>query len=247
MGGLVSLCIGAPALSLAATGCAYNPQIERSQFFLVSDVQLGALSEEAWTQARQEMPVSVDTDARARVHQVAERVLRAAGEDPGLWQTELFEAPEINAFALPGRKIGLHSGLVAFATSDDELASVIGHEIAHVKLRHGAERVSQDLAARGLIGLATGEDADAARVFGIATTLGLILPYSRTHELEADRLGLQYMANAGYDPFAAVSLWERIASQSRQPDVLAFLSTHPSGSMRVKSLRAEAVRLTGRD
>lgn len=239
--GLSGLCF---LLTVFGGGCTYNPVLEREQFLLVSDPWVESLSQEAWLEARRDLTVSGDKAARERVQRVATRVLLAAGEDPLLWETELFSQPDINAFALPGRRIGVYSGLLEYTLNDDELAAVLGHEIAHVKLHHGAERLSQDLAARGVTDLAAAGDADAARIFGLVTTLGLILPYSRRHELEADRSGLQYMARAGFDPFEAVALWARIAAQTERAQPIAFLSTHPADSVRITALRTEATRLS---
>ena len=132
------------------------------------------------------------------------------------WEFALVDSEEVNAWAMPGGKVAVYEGLLEVADTRAELAAVIGHEIAHVIAQHGAERVSQ----------------------GLLTQLGVMLPYSRLQENEADRLGLIFMAMAGYDPRAALEVWQEMARRSEQPGVPAFLSTHPTDQQRIEQIRS---------
>lgn len=231
-------------LSWFTAACAYNPLLDRDQLILVPDSELVSMAQSSWSAIAQETPVSRDAGKIARVDRIGARVLSGMGEKTAVWEIKVFEDESLNAFALPGGKIGMNTGMVAFCRSDDELAAVIGHEIAHVKLRHAAERVSQQLAAQGLVDLVGGESAETAALLGAGATLGVILPFSRQHELEADRLGLRYMAAAGYDPMSAVNLWTRMAAEKARAQTPAWLSTHPADEDRIAAIRREAARLS---
>lgn len=231
-------------LALASAACAYNPAIERQQLILVTDAQLVSMADSSWSAIAAQTDPSGDAAATARTRKVSERLLLALGEPIDAWTLTVFEDEELNAFALPGRKIGINTGMIAFCRNDDELAAVIGHEIAHVTLHHAAERVSQDLAARGLIELIIPDDQSTAALLGAGATLGIILPYSRKHELEADRLGLRYVFEAGYDPMLAVDLWTRMSEQSGRSQSPEWLSTHPADAERIARIRIEASKLS---
>ncbi len=206
----------APALS----GC------ERIASALVPSAEIERLGLEAWARLRARVPASTDGTAQRAARTIADRLLLADGDDPAAWEVLVFASPEINAFVLPGRKIGIFEGLVATAGSADELAAVIGHEIGHLTANHAEERVvasvAQDLGVR-LVALALdwgdvpfGEEVAAA--FGMGVEFGLARPYGRAQELEADRLGLFTMARAGYDPRAAILFWERMdRARPRRP------------------------------
>ena len=198
----------------------------------------------AFAELKNQQPISRDPGANARVRRIGARIAPAVGRDlPNAdWEFVVFESAQVNAFALPGGKVGVYTGLLNFADSDDELAAVMGHEIAHVSARHGAERASQSLGVAVLgagVAVAT-EDSkyrDAINAaFGLAAT-GTVLKYSRDHESEADRIGLLYMARAGYDPAAAVRFWRKMAAREqsgvRMPE---WLSTHPADETRIARL-----------
>lgn len=231
--------------ALLVSACAYNPAIGREQFILVSDAQLDAMSANAWSAVAAETPVSRDAGLRARTDRVTNRLLTAMGESPAAWEVEVFDAPSLNAFALPGGRVGIHAQMVEFTRNDDELAAILGHEIAHVKLRHASERVSQQLAAQSVIDILSPDDPNTAALLGAGATLGVILPFSRRHESEADRLGLDYMHAAGYDPMAAVDLWTRMAAEAGRGSRPVWLSTHPADGQRLAAIRAHARSLIG--
>ncbi len=200
----------------------------------------------AFAEIKSQQLICEDPAANRRVQAVGARIAPAVGRDlPNAdWEFVVFDSEEVNAFALPGGKVGVYTGLLAFADDDDELAAVMGHEIAHVSARHGAERASQQLGVALLgvgVALAT-EDAkhqDEIRVaYGLVAT-GAVLKYSRDHESEADRIGLLYMARAGYDPRAAVRFWRKMAAREkaglRMPD---WFSTHPSDETRIRRIES---------
>lgn len=227
------------AAVLFLAGCAYNPLINREQLILVSDSQVASLAQESWREIETSRALATSTAMQARAERVANRILRANGEAPSAWTVRVFEDDTLNAFALPGGKIGIHSAMIHFCESDDELAAIIGHEIAHVKLRHAAERLSQDLAMRGAAEVAFPDQSRVRSIFGLGATLGVILPYSRRHEFEADRLGLRYQSKAGYAPDAAITLWSRMAAQKSGAGTPDWLSTHPTSQARIDALRSE--------
>lgn len=234
---------GALALGLFS-GCATVPETGRRQLMLLDAAQEAKMGLSAFAELKNQQPISRDPGANARVRRIGARIAPAVGRDlPNAdWEFVVFESAQVNAFALPGGKVGVYTGLLAFADSDDELAAVIGHEIAHVSARHGAERASQQLGVALLgagVAVAT-EDSkhrDAIRVaYGLAAT-GTVLKYSRDHESEADRIGLLYMARAGYDPAAAVRFWRKMAAREQSgPRMPEWLSTHPADETRIARL-----------
>ena len=220
--------------------CTTSPVTGRNQLILVSDAQATQLGVEAYQQIRSKTPVSKDAKMNRMVQDVGRRIA-AAADAPGFqWEFTVFEDSSPNAFALPGGKVGVNSGLFQVAKDEAQLAAVMGHEVAHAVARHSAERMSRDMALQGglsLAGAASSTVAKYAEVLAQAATLGVVLPFSRDQESEADRIGLIYMARAGYDPQAAVALWKNFAAYggARQPE---FLSTHPSPDNRIARLTA---------
>jgi predicted Zn-dependent protease len=239
-----TLLAGLFAASLA--GCSDNAQTGRRQLAFVPDSQLSELADQAWAEIAARTPVSSDTELGARLARVAAPIARATGRDDLAWEFVVLESPELNAFVLPNGKVGVFRGMMAFAQNDDELGAVVGHEAAHIVARHPAERVSQQLATEVgvsigalVLGGENGENADmVAGVLGLGATYGVLLPYSRTHELEADRVGVDLMREARMDPSGAVRFWERMmARQERQAAPLEALSTHPADERRLAELR----------
>ncbi|HLP25080.1 MAG TPA: M48 family metallopeptidase [Acidobacteriota bacterium] len=181
---------------------------------------------------------------------VGQRIASAVGRDlpSAQWEFVVFDSPEVNAFALPGGKVGVYTGLLNLAASDDELAVVIGHEIAHVTARHGAERMTWEQGIQmvgGVVG-ATAESKLSPQssnlvklVYGAGTQLAAVLPHSRFQESEADKIGLRYAAKAGYDPRAALTFWAKMNQQSDAPAGPALLRTHPTSEDRIAKLEAE--------
>ena len=192
---------------------------------------------QAYQQIKQEEKVSRNPELNRRVQEVGRRIAAVSGHPDWDWQFTVFDNDEPNAFALPGGKVGVYTGLFKVAKNDDQLATVLAHEVGHAIARHGAERMSQGLLAQlgGVaVGVATGSEAYVQAYTQLAT-LGVILPYSRTQESEADEIGLMLMARAGYDPRQAIDLWENFQALGgdRPPE---FLSTHPSEGTRIERL-----------
>jgi predicted Zn-dependent protease len=163
------------------------------------------------------------------------------------WEFNVVESPEVNAWCMPGGKVVVYTGILPITKDETGLAVVMGHEIAHAVAQHGAERMSQGLLQElGGVALSVAlakEPAETQNLFyaayGVGTTVGVMLPFSRTHESEADRLGLIFMAMAGYDPNAAVDFWTRMAAQKGGAAPPEFLSTHPSDATRIADIKKE--------
>lgn len=239
------------AVFLAAflSGCTTVPETGRRQVMLLSPNQEAAMGLSAFAEIKKEEKVSQDPVANARVQRVGRRIAQSVGRElpNAQWEFVVFDSKQLNAFALPGGKVGVYTGLLKIAETDAELAAVMGHEIAHVTSRHGAERTSQQLLVIGgalltEVGMeAKNVDNEKRQVvraaYGLGATVGVMLPYSRLHESEADAVGLRFAAGAGYDPRAAVTFWKKMAAASQgglKPP--AFLSTHPSDQTRIKNL-----------
>jgi predicted Zn-dependent protease len=236
------------AMVVGLAACAYNEELGRNQLLLVDNAALATAASEAWAQELASGKVSRDAAANARVRAVAQRLVQAAGLSDRPWQYVVFEDPTANAFVLPGGQIGVNTGLLAIVDNDDQLAAVIGHEIAHMTLNHAAERYSQQAATQIGLGIAQsalggGAGTDRAKTIaslgGIGAQLGVLLPFSRRHELEADRLGVDYMARAGFRPSQALQLWRNMAaSRTGAGGAGGIASTHPSDADRLAALEA---------
>ena len=222
----------------ALAACQQAPVTGRQQLILLPESQDSQMGLQAYQQIKQESRISNDPELNRRVQTVGRRIAEVSPQPEWQWEFTLFENDEPNAFALPGGKVGVHTGLFEVAQNDDQLAAVIGHEVAHAIARHGAERMSQGLLAQGLGAVAVGGgiNPQIVEVAAQAATLGVILPYSRTQEAEADHIGLLYMATAGYDPREAITLWQNFdkLGGDRPPE---FLSTHPAPGSRIERLQ----------
>lgn len=232
------------ALPALAVACATSPT-GRSQLMIVSDAQMTEMGVAAFQEMKKEMTISGDAAVRRYVECVARAISREvdAPNAPSSWEVVVFQEETANAFALPGGKIGVHTGLLDVATSQDQLAAVLGHEVAHVLAEHGNERVSTQLATQGgleLIKAISGPPSPTRNAvlgaLGVGTQVGVILPFSRAQETEADVMGLDLMARAGFDPRQAPALWENMSKQGGQPPEI--LSTHPSSASRIRNLRS---------
>ncbi|MBI4027348.1 MAG: M48 family metallopeptidase [Verrucomicrobia bacterium] len=236
-------------ICLLAAACYTVPQTGRSAFNIIGPGEEIHLGVSAFDEIKKKEKLSTDTNHIEMVQRVGKRIAESADRDipNAKWEFVLFENKEPNAFALPGGKVGVYTGILEITKDDAGLAAVMGHEVAHVAARHGAERMSQQLALAGLAtGLSIGlsqEDKNTQYLamigFGLATTLGAVLPHSRMQESEADRIGLTYMAKAGYPPQEAVAFWQRFReyNQKKGGAPPAFLSTHPTDEKRIADLQ----------
>ncbi|RZJ26215.1 MAG: M48 family peptidase [Brevundimonas sp.] len=221
------------------SACAYNDTLGRNQFLIVDDSALIQQADAAWGEALRTQRTSNDAAALARVRRVGDRIVAAAGLSDRRWEYALFVSDAPNAFVLPSGKIGVTTSLLALVRNDDQLAAVLGHEVGHVVARHAAERYSTS-AATGLVlsgvqGAAGDYGQAAGAIGGLGAQLGVLLPFSRRDELEADRLGVDYMQSAGFRPSESVTLW-RLMQAQRQGATPEFASTHPSDVTRISAL-----------
>jgi predicted Zn-dependent protease len=226
------------------SSCATSPE-GRTQLKLIPDDQMDAMGVQSFEQIKQQTPLSKDKNVTQYVQCIAVKIIPQVTQkpDPKQWEIQVFEDDQANAFALPGYKIGVYTGLLKYAKNQDQLAAVIGHEVAHVIARHGNERVSSQMATQAGLDLASvllggSEDPNNAMILaglGLGVQFGITLPFSRSHESEADLIGLDLMAKAGFNPEESVSLWENMSQAGSSPP--EFMSTHPSGSTRIKQLQ----------
>ncbi|VAV89036.1 Zn-dependent protease with chaperone function [hydrothermal vent metagenome] len=228
------------------TACVTNPETGEQQFMLVSDSQLSQMSATAWADAKTKTPLSRDPYLNNQLASVGKRISTAANRQNENWEYAVFDSDQKNAFVMPGGKVGFYRGIMEFSDNEDQIAAVMGHETGHVTGRHAAARYSRTMAANA--GLTAANVAlsrsstqyrnEIAAVLGAGVTFGVILPFSRKHELQADKLGVDYMYRAGYDTRQSVRLWERMAADSAGARKAEFLSTHPSPETRVRELDA---------
>jgi predicted Zn-dependent protease len=239
-----SIAAGLAGLTLLA-GCESAPITGRSQVMLLSPAQEAQMGDEAYREILKTARTSRDPAVTAQVTRVGRRIAEATGQNYQ-WEFTVIEDAQVNAFCLPGGKVAVYTGILPIARDDAGLAAVLGHEVAHAVARHGAERVSQQVGVNVLLaGVQAGLGGNPAlaqqvtALLGAGASVGVLLPWSRTQESEADRLGLIYMAKAGYDPAAAKELWVRMAAAARggarPPE---FLSTHPSEATRIAQIEA---------
>jgi predicted Zn-dependent protease len=238
--------LGATAAAGVVTGCEHNPHLGRSQLILVSDEELTAAGEQTWRQMRRQQRRADDPAMRRQVERIGGQIAQSSNLTGLNWEFDVFEGPP-NAFVLPGGKVGYFTGMRPLADNDAKVANILGHEAAHVASRHSAERMSQHMLASAAVGVASAFIAGAASnqrqasilagLLGAGVTYGILMPYSRQHEYEADALGLRFMANAGYDPQEAPKFWQAMERESqRRGSPPEFLSTHPSDAARVAAL-----------
>lgn len=229
-----------------AVACATTPS-GRRQLLLVGGDQMSELGATAFASLVKQKPLSRDAGARRRVECVAGALVEALPEpwSQQSWEVRVFADDTPNAFALPGGKIGVHEGMLAVARDQHQLAAVIGHEIAHVISRHGNERVSQRFAADLALQLASAYGSSRASpeqaqllmaALGAGAQVGVLLPFSRLQEREADVYGQQLMADAGFDPGQAGALWRNMIAASGSRSAPEFLSTHPDPERRARTL-----------
>ncbi|MEE8165670.1 MAG: M48 family metallopeptidase [Myxococcota bacterium] len=242
-------------LVVLTLSCATSPT-GRRQLLLNSQPQMAEMGRRAFVQIKGEISASTDASETAYVRCVANSIIRIlsprdlSGLAVNDWEVELFQDDSANAFALPGGRIGVHTGLLRIATTPAQLAAVLGHEVGHVLANHGNARVSNSQLAQSGVAVASiflgGEDPEAQRemmgYLGMGVQLGVLMPFSRGDESEADQIGLELMARAGFDPHASVTLWQKMGRASGSQAPPEFMSTHPSHSTRIGRLKAHMGR-----
>ena len=238
-------CIAISACTTSSTG--------RQQLTLFSESELGKMGISSFEDLKSKEKISTNPNTNQYVQCVAADIIKqvSPNEKPSDWEVVVFDSQQVNAFALPGKKIGVYTGILAVAETPAQLAAIIGHEVGHVLERHSNERMSQSQFAQ--IGMQIAEAGLSANNveskqllmsgLGLGVQYGVILPYGRTQESEADIVGLEYMAQAGFDPGQSVDLWQNMAKASGGSQPPELLSTHPSHSTRIKDLQTKITTL----
>jgi predicted Zn-dependent protease len=250
------LCLGATSCTTVQTTSPGSVGIDRKQRMLVSNEDVAAGAEQAYAQelqkARSTGTLNTDPALTARVRRISERLIPVTAvfrpDAPGWkWEINTLKTDDMNAYAMPGGKIMVYSGLVEkLQLTDAELAAVLGHEISHALREHTRERVSrayaQQLALAG-VAVATGAGSGALDLANQVASVTFQLPHGREQEAEADVMGLELMARAGYDPHAAVGVWQKMMGAQRNGGPPEFLSTHPSPANRIAELQAQTPKV----
>ncbi|RPH96608.1 M48 family peptidase [candidate division KSB1 bacterium] len=235
-------------MSIFVAACYVNPQTHRRALVLFTPQEESTLGLQTFTQIKSETPISTDPAHTELVQRVGQKISTVVELPYAQWEFVMFrEDQTANAFCLPGGKVGVYTGILSLTQSDAGLAVVVGHEVAHAVARHGGERMSEQLLLNlGGIALSAALQQKPAQTqelamlaYGVGSAVGVSLPHSRKQELEADYMGLIYMAKAGYDPREAVNFWTRFKAYadqqgSRMPE---FLSTHPMDNRRINELQ----------
>ena len=242
-------------VALTFFACSTVPLTGRKQLNVVSDSEINTAAAQSYTQLLSDPKTHVITGTAeaARVRRVGlklataiQRYLSESGYGNKYnfnWQFNLIDSKEVNAWCMPGGKVAVYSGILPYTEDDAGLATVLGHEIGHAIAHHSAERISQQLVAQGVgtaIGVAANNSNSATvgvvnSLYGVGGNL-VLLKYSRNQESEADRLGLVFMALAGYDPHAALAFWKRMAATDNSGNVPVLLSTHPTDAERIADI-----------
>lgn len=250
------LSIIAIVFTIILYSCSTVPLTGRRQLKLVDDSQINQSAAQSYSQLLSDPKTTVinsGNDAQrvkrvgAQLAAAIESYLKTNGYGDQYafkWEFNLIKSNEVNAWCMPGGKVAVYSGLMPLARTDAELATVMGHEIGHAVARHSAERISQQLAVQGVggvVGVASNNQSSATQtiinqIYGVGGQL-VLLKYSRNQESEADRLGLTFMAMAGYDPHAALGFWEEMANQNKSGAPPELLSTHPADATRIADIK----------
>ena len=248
--------LAASVITVGATGCSTTTDtgaigVDRNQLLVVSDQQVQQLSNQAFQQeiaaARAKGLLDTNPAQLARLKKISQRLIAQTGAYRSdarqwAWEVHVIKNNELNAHVLPGGKIVFYSGIIdRLNLTDAEIAAIMGHEMAHALREHTRERLSREVATQTGIGIAAsvlGLSQGQAQLAGLAGDLGISRPNSRTQETEADLMGLELMARAGYDPNAAVSLWRKMQSAGGRGEPPQFLSTHPVSSTRIATIQS---------
>ena len=228
---------------LIASACATTPVSNRSALILIPQSQEISLGKQSYEQILKKEKESEDANLTQIVSRVGQRIV-AVSDMPKLdWEFKLIESDTKNAFALPGGKVAIYTGLLSVAKNEAGLATIMSHEIAHVIARHGAQRMTQQMLLQGaMLGAGLSMKNNTQRniilsALGVGVLYGFTLPFSRSHESEADQIGLLYMARAGYDPNEALQFWQRFSKVKDGKAPPEWASTHPADTTRMQGLR----------
>ena len=245
--------LGAALCTALLAACATAPS-GRGQMLLYSDAQMNQLGSASFDRLKSEGSIASEPRREAYVRCVVNALVAQLPDQwrKTAWEVQVFKDDSANAFALPGGKVGVNTGMFSVAANADQLAAVLGHEIGHVVFRHSNERVSTAAMTEAGLGMvnayvgarATAQTSSAVMsALGLGAQVGVLLPFSRKHESEADVFGQRLMAQAGFDPAQAVALWQNMSKQSSASRPLPWLSTHPDPSQRIARLQAQVATL----
>ena len=232
------------ATLIIIAGCTYKtPYTNRSQMIFMSQKEEMALGEKSYKESLSQSKIITGTKDATRIKNIGARIAKVANRNDFQWEFNLVEDEAINAFCLPGGKVVVYTGILQMAKNDDQLATVISHEIAHALARHGAERMSSSMVQQGLqvVGnIALGVTAPQYQnlfnqTYGVGTQLGVMLPYGRMQESEADEIGIYLMSQAGYNVNEALKFWENMSEGKKEGS--DFFSTHPSSTNRISDIQ----------
>lgn len=239
-----------PALIVVSLlqACATSPT-GRSQFIMMPDNQINQMGLQAFDTLKRDKTISNNPQYNQVSQCIAQAIVREVG---GNWEAVVFEDNSPNAFALPGNKIGVHTGMLQLVQNQDQLAAVVGHEIGHVLAKHSNERASQELAVKqglnivGALAMPTSALGQLGfGLLGVGAEYGVLKPWGRTQESEADMIGVDLMAKAGFDPRGSIGLWQRMAQATQGNSNVEFLSTHPSHATRIQDLEQHMPQAMG--
>ena len=225
-------------------GCTHKtPYTNRSQMIFMSSQEELALGEQSYKEALSKAKVVNNTYDARRIKSIGAKIAAAANRPDFKWEFNLVEDTAMNAFCLPGGKVVVYTGILKAARNDDQLATVMSHEVAHALARHGAERVSTSKIQQGVQLLGNVVLATTApeftntfnQAYGVGTQLGVMLPYGRLQESEADEIGIYLMVKAGYNPYEALNFWKNMSAGKESTN--EFFSTHPSSSTRIQDIK----------
>lgn len=250
------------ALAISTVGCVSQTTkqgsvgVDRQQIMLVSESDIVAGANQAYAnvinEAKQKRALNTNAALTKRVRQIANRLIPQtavfrADAPKWNWQVNVLESDELNAWCMPGGKIAFYTGIInKLKLTDDEIAAIMGHEMAHALREHGRERASHQVMTQtglSLVGAFAGLSRTSMDLTALAMNVTLTLPNSRTHETEADRMGVELAARGGYDPYAAISLWQKMDKATQGGKTPELLSTHPSHTTRIKDLQVYAQRV----
>lgn len=232
-------------ISFFIVGCASKtPYTNRSQLILMSESEELALGKESYTQTLEKSKIIKNTPTANLIKEIGFKIANVAQKEEFEWEFNLVQNSAKNAFCLPGGKVIVYTGILEVAKNDSQLATVMSHEIAHALARHGAERVSTGMLAKGVqivgnivIGTQTPQFTQAFNVaYGLGSQYGVLMPYSRMQESEADEIGIYLMRDAGYDLNEALQFWENMSNGKNEG--IEFFSTHPNSATRIENIKA---------
>ncbi|MCC7460766.1 MAG: M48 family metallopeptidase [Proteobacteria bacterium] len=230
-------------VSLSLSSCVTLPETGQKKLLLTSVSQENQMGEEGYKEVISKAKLANNLPAAKVLQRTGSRIAVVTGQSDFKWEYNLIDDKQLNAWCMPGGKIAVYTGILPFMKTEGGMAAVIGHEVAHATLRHSGQRMTQELGTQMVLGMAGASLANSPyqnqimAAMGAGATVGVLLPYGRGHETEADTIGLKYMAEAGYDPREALSFWERFSAATSQGAPPEFLSTHPGGETRINNLK----------